>query len=135
MFLDLFYGLREAGVPVAIQEWMMLMSALAKGQHSSSLASFYNLARSCLVKSETYFDAFDRVFARVFHDVEGELSVPDELMQWLEAPRNFQELSEEDRAALELLTGDELLRKYLERLAELYHRQGLPRPRRKKVPA
>jgi uncharacterized protein with von Willebrand factor type A (vWA) domain len=118
MFLDLFYGLREAGVPVAIQEWMMLMTALAKGQHSSSLMSFYNLARSCLVKSETYFDAFDRVFARVFHGVEGELSVPDELLAWLEDPRNFRELTEEERAALELLTGDELMRKYLERLAE-----------------
>ena len=35
MFLNLFYELREAGVPVAIQEWMMLMEALKKGQHSS----------------------------------------------------------------------------------------------------
>jgi uncharacterized protein with von Willebrand factor type A (vWA) domain len=118
MFLDFFYALREAGVPVAIQEWMMLMTALGKGQHSSSLMSFYNLARSCLVKSETYFDAFDRAFAHVFHGVEGELSVPDELLKWLEDPKNFRELTDEERAALELLTGDELLRKYLERLAE-----------------
>ena len=118
MFLDLFYELREAGVPVAIQEWMMLMEALKKGQHSSSLLSFYNLARSCLVKSEVYFDAFDRVFAHVFHGVEGEFSVSDELLEWLENPKNFRELTEEERAALELLTGDELMRKYLERLAE-----------------
>ena len=43
MFLQFFYALRDEGVPVAIQEWMMLTKALAVGQHSSSLTSFYNL--------------------------------------------------------------------------------------------
>src|SRR5206468_459221 len=96
MFFELFYGLRDEGVPVAIQEWMMLMRALAMGQHGSSLDGFYHVARACLVKSETYFDAFDRVFARIFKGVEGELSVPDQL--------------------LEELSRDELLRRYLETL-------------------
>ena len=114
MFLEFFYALRDEGVPVAIQEWMMLMRALAMGQHSSSLMSFYNLSRACLVKSETYFDSFDRVFARVFHGVEGEFSVSDELMRWLEDPKNFQELTDEQREALEMLTSDELMRRYLE---------------------
>ena len=49
----------------------MLMRALAMGQHGSSLDGFYHVSRACLVKSETYFDAFDRVFARVFRGVEG----------------------------------------------------------------
>jgi hypothetical protein len=97
---------------------MMLMRALSMGQHTSSLMSFYNLARACLVKSETYFDSFDRVFARVFHGVEGELSVSDELLKWLEDPKNFEGLTDEERAALELLTGDELMRRYLDILAE-----------------
>jgi len=118
LFLDLFYGLREAGVPVGMQEWMTLMEALGKGLHGSSLLRFYHLARACLVKSETYFDSFDRVFAKVFHGVEGELSVSDELMQWLENPINFVELTEEERAALEMLTSDELMRRYLEILEE-----------------
>ena len=64
MFLDLFYGLREAGVPVGTQEWQALMTALEKGLHGQSLERFYHLSRACLVKSEAYFDAFDRVFAR-----------------------------------------------------------------------
>jgi len=118
MFLHFFYRLREVGVPVSMQEWMMLMTALEKGQHSSSLMSFYNLARSCLVKSETYFDSFDRVFAEVFRGVEGQFSVSDELMDWLKDPKNFKEMTEEERAALEILSGDELMQKYLERLAE-----------------
>ena len=118
MFLEFFYTLREAGVPVAIQEWMMLMRALTMGQHSSSLLSFYNLSRACLVKSETYFDAFDRAFAQVFHGVEGQLTISDELQKWLEDPKNFKELTDEERAALEMLTSDELMRRYLEILEE-----------------
>jgi uncharacterized protein with von Willebrand factor type A (vWA) domain len=118
MFLDFFYGLREEGIPVAIQEWQMFMTVLERGLHDSSLLGFYNLARATLVKSETYFDAFDRVFARVFHGVEGELAVSDELMEWLSDPKNFQELTEEQRKMLEELDAGELMRRFLETLAE-----------------
>jgi uncharacterized protein with von Willebrand factor type A (vWA) domain len=118
MFLDFFYGLRDEGIPVAMQEWQMFMTVLERGMHDTSLLSFYNLARATLVKSETYFDAFDRVFARVFHGVEGELSVSDELMNWLNDPKNFQELTEEQRKMMEQLDADELMRRFLETLAE-----------------
>jgi uncharacterized protein with von Willebrand factor type A (vWA) domain len=118
MFLDLFYGLRSEGVPVGIQEWMMLMTALDKGLHGSNLMSFYNISRSCLIKSESFFDSFDRVFARVFHGVEGELSSTDELMEWLNDPKNFEGLTDEQRAALEHLDADELMRRFRETLDE-----------------
>ncbi|MEM7412676.1 MAG: VWA domain-containing protein [Myxococcota bacterium] len=118
MFLELFYGLRDEGVPVAIQEWMMLMRALAMGQHGASLDGFYHVSRACLVKSETYFDAFDRVFARVYKGVEGELSVTDELLEWLKDPKNFEELTDEERAMLEELSRDELMRRFLETLEQ-----------------
>jgi hypothetical protein len=118
VFLDLFYELRGAGVPVAMQEWMTLMEALEKGLHGSSLLRFYHLARACLVKSETYFDAFDRVFAHVFHGVEGELEVSEELLEWLRDPKNYQPLTPEQRAALERLSRDELMRRFLETLAK-----------------
>jgi uncharacterized protein with von Willebrand factor type A (vWA) domain len=118
MFLELFYGLREQGVPVGIQEWRMLMEALEKGLHGSSLLRFYNLSRACLVKSETYYDAFDQVFAKVFEGVEGELSVEDEVLEWLNDPKNFTELTDEQRAMLEHLDSDELMQRFLETLAE-----------------
>jgi len=118
VFLDFFYGLREAGVPTSIQEWRMLMTALEKGLHGSSLMGFYNLARSTLVKSETHYDAFDRVFARIFHGVEGELTISDELEQWLDDPKEFDGLSDEQREALQRLDADELMRQFLERLEE-----------------
>ena len=120
MFLDLFYGLRDEGVPVSPQEWRTLLGALEQGLHGSSLERFYHLARACLVKSETYYDAYDRVFLRLFKGVEG--AVGDEVTQavldWLKDPKNFPDLTPEQLAALEQLSGDELMRRFLERLAE-----------------
>ena len=119
MFLNLFYGLREQGVPVGIQEWMTLMTALDRGMHGSNLERFYNIARSCLVKSEAYFDAFDRVFAHLFHDVElDNLDIQDELLKWLSDPKQFPELTEEQKAMLERLDADELMRRFMETMAE-----------------
>lgn len=118
MFLDLYYGLREEGVPVTIQEWQTLLRALEQGLHGSNLLRFYHLSRACLVKSETYFDSFDRVFARVFKGVEGAIpdEVVDEILDWLKDPKNFPDLSPEDLAALERLSQDELMRRFLETL-------------------
>jgi len=118
MFLDLFYSLRSEGVPVSMQEWQMFMTALEKGLHRSDLMGFYDLAKSCLVKSETYFDAFDRVFAKIFHGVEMELSPSDELLEWLNDPKNFEGLTDEQREALEHLDADELMRQFFERMEE-----------------
>ena len=120
MFLDLFYGLREEGVPVSLQEWRALLTALEKGLHGTSLLRFYHLARSCLVKSETHFDAFDRVFARTMRGVEGTFGddVTEKVLDWLRDPKNFGELTPEQLAELERLSSDELMRRFLERLAE-----------------
>ena len=118
MFLDLFYGLRDEGVPVSIQEWQTLMTALEKGLHGSNLLSFYHISRATLIKSETYFDSFDRVFARVFHGVEGELTLSQELDEWLNDPKKFDGLTDEQREALQHLDADELMRQFLERLEE-----------------
>ena len=120
MFLDLYYGLRDEGVPIGIQEWMAFLTALEKGLHGSDLLRFYHLGRACLIKSETYFDAYDRVFARVFKGIEGQFGdeVTQQIMDWLENPENFQQLTDEQRAQLEELSRDELMRRFLETLAE-----------------
>ena len=120
MFLDLFYGLRDEGVPVAIQEWQGFLRALEQGLHGCNLLRFYHLGRATLIKSETYFDAYDRVFSRVFKGVEGQFGddVTNQVMEWLKDPKNFPELSPEEWAALEKLSSDELMRRFLERLQE-----------------
>ncbi|MBI4515106.1 MAG: VWA domain-containing protein [Deltaproteobacteria bacterium] len=118
MFLDLFYGLRNEGVPLAIQEWQAFLRALEEDLHGSSLLRFYHLGRACLIKSETYFDAYDRVFARVFKGVEGRLDeqATERVLEWLRDPKNFPELSPEELARLEQLSADELMRRFLETL-------------------
>src|SRR2546427_3527932 len=120
MFLDLFYGLREEGVPVAIQEWQAFLSALAQGLHGADLLRFYHMGRACLVKSEAYFDAYDRVFARVFRGVEGALGddVTERVLEWLRESKDLPTLTPEQLAALEALTSDELMRRFLDTLAE-----------------
>jgi uncharacterized protein with von Willebrand factor type A (vWA) domain len=120
VFLDLFYGLREEGVPVSLQEWRAFLTALEKGLHGASLLRFYHLGKSCLVKSETYFDAYDRVFARVFEGVEGSFGedVTEKVLDWLRDPKSLPELTTEQLAELERLSSDELMRRFLERLAE-----------------
>ena len=118
MFLDLFYGLRTEGVPLGIQEWQTFLRALEQGLHGSSLLRFYHLGRACLIKSETYFDHYDRVFARVFKGVEGALGddVEEKVLEWLRDPKNFPDLSPEELAQLEQLNSDELMRRFLETL-------------------
>src|SRR5271169_6528604 len=118
MFLDLFYGFPDEGAPTAIQEWQTFLRALEEGLHGCSLLRFYHLGRACLIKSETYFDAYDRVFARVFKGVEGALGddVTEKVMQWLRDPKNFPNLSPEDWAKLQRLNADELMQRFLETL-------------------
>src|SRR5207244_1048459 len=99
---------------VAIQEWQVFLRALEEGLHGSSLLRFYHLGRACLVKSETYFDAYDRVFARVFKGVEGALGddVTAAVLEWLRDPKNFPALTAEQLAELQRLSSDELMRKF-----------------------
>lgn len=120
MFLDLFYGLREQGVPVAIQEWQTFLRALEEGLHGSSLLRFYHLGRACLIKSEAYFDHYDRVFGRVFKGVEGALGddITEKVLEWLRDPKNFPNLSPEELVQIERLSHDELMQRFLETLAQ-----------------
>ena len=45
---------------MSLQEWRGFLEALDLGLHGCSLLRFYHLGRACLIKSETYFDAYDR---------------------------------------------------------------------------
>src|SRR5262249_43599742 len=61
-----------------------------------------------------------RVFARVFEGVEGKFGdeVTDRLLQWLREAKELPQLTEEQLAELERLSSDELMRRFLETLAE-----------------
>ena len=118
MFLDFFYLLRQRGLEVSINEWMLLMEALDKGLANHSLTGFYYLCRSILVKSESEYDKFDSVFAEYFKDVETPEDLPEQFWKWLsqdERERPLEDHGDEDDFYREL---DELLQMFRERIAE-----------------
>jgi uncharacterized protein with von Willebrand factor type A (vWA) domain len=120
VLVQFFFELRRAGVPAAINEFLMLLEALRARVAQLSAQEFYYLARACLVKDERHYDRFDRVFAEVFAGAEKLFAqliaeVPAEWLQTLGA-RVF---SEEERRRIEALGGwDQLLETLRQRLRE-----------------
>ena len=120
MLIQFFFMLREGGLKTSITELLTLLEALKNGLAERSVDNFYYLSRACLVKDETQFDRFDRIFGAHFKGIEEAFSdlvadVPDD---WLERMAELQ-LSEEDKAKIESMGGfDELMRALEERLRE-----------------
>ncbi len=118
MFTDFFYHLKAAGIPVSFNEWNSLIDALEMGLAGSSLTGFYNLCRSVLVKSETYFDRFDLAFVQYFGDVETPEHIPDEIWDWLDKNLPARKFTEEMLKAHKRLSLEELEKMLEERLKE-----------------
>ena len=120
MLVNLFYCLKQHGVPVSIREHMDLLSALDAHLVYANQEDFYFLARTTLVKDEKHFDKFDRAMTAFWSGLESieglmEALIPDE---WLR--HEFaKQLSDEDKAKIESLGGlDELIEKFKERLEQ-----------------
>lgn len=119
MFLDFLYELRARKVPVGTQEAVALGHALEKGLHDASLEGFYHVARALCVHSEAHLDDFDLAFAKTFRGVHVEAKkIAEELSAWLRDPKQLRELSEEEKAMIEALDLEEVLRQFEERLRE-----------------
>ena len=118
MFLEFFYLLRARGLDVSINEWMTLIEALNKDLAQSSLMGFYRLCRSILIKTESDYDKFDRVFAEYFKGIESPEDLPEELWRWLvesDHERALDDFGDKELFQMEL---DELLKMFEERLKE-----------------
>jgi uncharacterized protein with von Willebrand factor type A (vWA) domain len=117
--------LREKGVPVTPTSFLRLQKALALGV-IGSLDDFYTAARSILVKSERYFDAYDQVFAHYFRGAQIESLEDVELTdiakalleEWLKHPQEMAEALGLDEETIARLTPEELIRYFLDRLKE-----------------
>ncbi|MEE8221055.1 MAG: VWA domain-containing protein [Woeseiaceae bacterium] len=120
MLTKFFFMLREGGLKPSIRELLTLLEAMRSGVAQQSVDDFYYLARSCLVKDESKFDRFDKIFAAHFDGIEDAFKalvadVPDE---WLRHQAELV-LSEEERAEIDALGGFEKLMEALrERLEE-----------------
>ena len=125
MFIEFFYKLKDAGIPVSPTSFLTIQKALSKGL-IQSLSDFYTAARAILVKSERYFDLYDQIFAHFFEgaempDLEGlELdNIARALLdEWLKNPKEMADALGIDEAALKKMTPDELLEYFKERLKE-----------------
>ncbi len=119
MFEPFFYLLRSRGLNVSLNEWMAFVEAMDKGLPAASLTRFYYMSRALLVKTETDYDKFDRVFLEFFRDAAFESDeLSRELLRWLDSP-DHEKLGDRGRGELVLgLSGDTIRKMLRERLAE-----------------
>jgi uncharacterized protein with von Willebrand factor type A (vWA) domain len=125
MFVDFFYTLRQSGVPVSPTSFLRLQKALKCGL-VTGLDDFYTAARAILVKSERYFDIYDRVFAHFFHgaelpDFRGidlDAAARELLEEWLKEPEALAQALGISREQLEAMSPEELIKYFMERLKE-----------------
>lgn len=125
MFIDFFYKLKDAGIPVTPTSFLTLQKALSKGL-IGSLEDFYTSSRAILVKSERYFDLYDQVFAHHFQGAE----MPDSdrfeisemaktlLEEWLKNPEAVAMAFGIDESELNQLSPAELIDYFKKRLEE-----------------
>ena len=118
MFDSFLYLLRAKGLNVSLNEWIALNEALDKGLAYSGFTSFYYLCRSVLIKSEADFDKFDGAFLEFFKDIDFLNDIPQELLNWLnkpkETPGNYDEEIAKQNMALDFKRIEEMLKERLE---------------------
>jgi hypothetical protein len=118
MLAGFFLRMKSAKLPVSIKEYLTLIEAMSKNVIEPSIDQFYYLARAALVKDESHYDKFDRVFAEFFKGVESlvgaEVDIP---LEWLMKQAELN-LSPEEKALIESLGGWEKLMETLKQRLE-----------------
>ncbi|MEO0614799.1 MAG: VWA domain-containing protein [Pseudomonadota bacterium] len=120
MLTRFFYMLREGGMRTSVTELLTLLGAMKQGLAGTSVDDFYYLSRSCLVKDETQFDRYDKIFAAHFRGIEDAFRslIADVPEDWIRQLGTL-DLTDEERAEIESLGGfDEIMKALEERLAE-----------------
>jgi hypothetical protein len=125
MFVDFFYHLKKAGIPVSPTSFLRLQKALGMGL-INSIDDFYTSARAILIKSEKYFDLYDQIFAHRFKGAELKEADAVELSEiaralleeWLKDPRGLADALGINEDELSKLTPEELIKYFLDRLKE-----------------
>ena len=123
MLIDFFYTLRAAKLPVSVKEYLTLLEALQANvvgpqSEACSMDDFYHLSRMILVKDEKHFDKFDKAFGAYFKGVEVLTDfTADVPLEWLKKTLE-NELTPEQKAAIEKMGWDELMETLKKRLEE-----------------
>jgi uncharacterized protein len=119
LIVPFLYELRARRLGVGAQEAGQLARAMALGLHENTLDGFYYLSRALFVHRESDLDKFDEAFLAHFKGivVQTERAL-DELEEWLKDPKILESLTEEQKAALQNLSVEELRELLEKRLAE-----------------
>lgn len=125
MFVNFFFLLKDSGIPVSPTSFLRLQKALRSGL-VNSLNDFYTAARTILVKSERYFDIYDKVFAHYFsgaelpdfRGVDLDAAARELLDEWLKNPDALAEALGISKDQLQSLSPEELIKYFLDRLKE-----------------
>ena len=118
MFVEFFYLMRSQGIKVGVQDWLVLMQALKLGLAQESLKDFYTLVRMICIKSEAFYDVFDRCFLYYFQGIENSVEVTDDLLKWLDKSPLPREFTQEEKERIKNFNLDELRSEFEKRLGE-----------------
>ena len=118
MLIEFFLKCKNAGLPVSTKEFLILLDAMKHRVIGQSVDEFYYLSRMCLIKDETKYDKYDKVFGEYFRGIEAltELN-PNIPEDWLRKALE-KNLSPEDLAKLKAMSWDELMETLKKRLEE-----------------
>ncbi len=118
MLIEFFLKCKSAGLPVSTKEFLILLDAMKHRVTGQSVDEFYYLSRMCLIKDETKYDKYDKVFGEYFRGIEAltELN-PNIPEDWLRKALE-KNLSPEDLAKLKAISWDELMETLKKRLEE-----------------
>ena len=118
MFLDFFFKLKNAKIPVTLNEFFIFLETTKLDFIEFDINKFYYLARASLVKDERLIDRFDIIFSQYFKGIENlklddildNLNVPKEWLQKM-LDRHF---TKKEMEEIKSLGGFEELMKTLE---------------------
>jgi len=118
MLIDFFLYLRAQKLPVSTREFLTLLEGLQRRVCGPSIDDFHIWARTCLIKDEGLYDRFDQAFGSYFKGVSALSGLEAEIPEaWLRHGMR-RHLSAEQRARLEKLGWEELMRTLRQRLQE-----------------
>ena len=118
MFLDFFFKLKNAKIPVTLNEFFIFLESIKLDFIEFDINKFYYLARASLVKDERLIDRFDIIFSQYFKGIENlklddildKVNVPKEWLQKM-LDRHF---TKKEMEEIKSLGGFEELMKTLE---------------------
>lgn len=100
-----------------MKEWLTLVRALDEGLSNASLETFYYLARSILVKNETFFDRYDQAFQHFFRGADIDNAMIEDILEGLKKVDPL-ELTEAEKQLLKELSLEEVLENFRKQFEE-----------------